>query len=78
MKCIIQQIADQNKEREIAQKQAIKAEIENPATSNNRRNFLKKTALGGIALGGLLSLSVEDTIAQTTASVSHDRQVHLI
>jgi L-alanine-DL-glutamate epimerase-like enolase superfamily enzyme len=70
MKSIIQQIADQNKEREIAQKQAIKAEIENPATSNNRRNFLKKTALGGIALGGLLSLSVEDTIAQTTASVS--------
>ncbi|HSO86446.1 MAG TPA: mandelate racemase/muconate lactonizing enzyme family protein [Draconibacterium sp.] len=70
MKSIIQQIADQNREREAAQKQAVIAEIENPATSNNRRNFLKKTALGGIALGGLLGLSIEDTIAQTTSKVS--------
>lgn len=70
MKSIIQQIADQNKERETAQKQAIMAEIDNPATSNNRRNFLKKTALGGIAIGGLLGMSIEDTIAQTTSNVS--------
>jgi len=70
MKSIIQQIADQNKLREAAQKESVIAEIENPATNNNRRNFLKKTALGGIALGGLLGLSVEDTIAQTTAGVS--------
>ena len=70
MKSIIQQITDQNKEREMAQKQAVLAEIENPATSNNRRNFLKKTALGGIAIGSLLGLSVEDTVAQTTAGVS--------
>lgn len=70
MKSTIQQIAAQNKERESAQKESILAEIANPATSNNRRNFLKKTALGGIALGGLLGLSVEDTIAHTTAGVS--------
>ena len=44
MKSIIQQIAAQNKERESAQKEAVMAEIANPATSNNRRNFLKKTA----------------------------------
>lgn len=49
---------------------SIKAELENPSTSNNRRNFLKKTALGGIALGSLMKLSIEDTIAQTTSSVS--------
>lgn len=49
---------------------SIKAELENPSTSNNRRSFLKKTALGGIALGGLMKLSIEDTIAQTTSSVS--------
>ena len=55
---------------EAAQKEAVKAEIENPATGNNRRNFLKKTALGGIALGGLMHLSVEDTLAQTTQNVS--------
>lgn len=70
MKTIIQQIAEQNKLRENIEKEALKAEIENPETSNNRRNFLKKTAFGGIALGGLLGLSVEDTIAQTTQNVS--------
>jgi L-alanine-DL-glutamate epimerase-like enolase superfamily enzyme len=37
---------------------------------NNRRNFLKKAAMGGIALGGLMKLSVEDTLAATTAGVS--------
>ena len=70
MKSIIQQIADQNKLRENTQMEAVKAEIDNPATSNNRRNFLKKTALGGIALGGLMHLSIEDSIAQTTQNVS--------
>ncbi len=70
MKNVIQQIIAQNKKLENAEKEAIKTEIEDPATSNNRRNFLKKTALGGIALGGLLHLSIEDTIAQTTAGVS--------
>ncbi len=70
MKSIIQQIAYQNKIHENAQKDAIKAEIDNPKTNGNRRNFLKKTALGGIALGGLIHLSVEDTIAQTTQNIS--------
>lgn len=70
MKSIIQQITAQNKKLEKVEKEAVKAEIENPATSNNRRNFLKKTAMGGVLLGGLLKLSVEDTIAQTTQSVS--------
>jgi L-alanine-DL-glutamate epimerase-like enolase superfamily enzyme len=70
MKSIIQQIAAKNKELESAQKQEVINEINNPATSNNRRNFLKKTALGGIALGSLMHLSIEDTIAQTTQSVS--------
>ena len=70
MKNIIQQIAQQSRERENAQREEAKAEIANPATSNNRRNFLKKTALGGIAIGSLIGMSVEDTIAQTTQNVS--------
>jgi L-alanine-DL-glutamate epimerase-like enolase superfamily enzyme len=70
MKNIIQQIAQQNRERENAQREEAIAEIANPATSNNRRNFLKKTALGGIAIGSLIGMSVEDTIAQTTQNVS--------
>jgi len=69
MKNIIKQIQFQNKRMEIAEAKAIRAEINNPATDNSRRNFLKKTALGGIALGGLMHLSVEDTIAQTTSNV---------
>lgn len=70
MKSILQQIADKNRKMESEEAKSIKAELESPSTSNNRRNFLKKTALGGIALGGFMKLSVEDTIAQTTSSVS--------
>jgi L-alanine-DL-glutamate epimerase-like enolase superfamily enzyme len=69
MKSILNQIADKNKKEEKAKSEAGKAEIANPLTSKNRRSFLKKAALGGIALGGLMKLSVEDTIAQTTSNV---------
>ncbi len=70
MKSILKQIAASNRELEKSEAAANQAEINNPSTTENRRNFLKKTALGGIALGGLLSLSIEDTIAQTTSKVS--------
>jgi len=70
MKSILQQIADNNRQLERDEAKSIKAELINPSTSNNRRNFLKRTALGGLALGGLMHLSIEDTIAQTTAKVS--------
>lgn len=40
-------------------------------THNGRRSFLKRSALGGIALGGLSALlPVEDIIAQTTQKVT--------
>ena len=70
MKSTIQNISDQNRLREKEEAAAIQAEINNPATGNSRRNFLKKAALGGIAIGGFMSLSIEDTIAQTTSKVS--------
>ncbi len=70
MKTFIQKIANETRQLEIAERDKVKAEISNPATGNDRRNFLKKAALGGIALGGLMHLSVEDTIAQTTQNVS--------
>jgi L-alanine-DL-glutamate epimerase-like enolase superfamily enzyme len=70
MKSVIQQIAAENRKLENREAQAIQAEIGNPATGNNRRNFLKKAAFGGVALGGLMHLSVEDTLARTTANVS--------
>ncbi|MCX6320483.1 MAG: twin-arginine translocation signal domain-containing protein, partial [Bacteroidia bacterium] len=69
MKSILQQIADKSRQQERVEAEAIREEIANPSTTNNRRNFLKKAALGGIALGGMMKLSIEDTIAQTTSNV---------
>ena len=69
MKSILQQIADKNKQNERVEAEAVKTEIANHSTSDNRRNFLKKAALGGIALGGMMKYSIEDTIAQTTSNV---------
>src|SRR5690606_33856855 len=37
---------------------------------DNRRDFLKKTASGGISLGAFLFSSIEDTIAQSTSRVN--------
>lgn len=41
-----------------------------PAGDKSRRTFLKMSALAGISLGGLMSLSFEDTIAQATRNVN--------
>ena len=70
MKTILQEIAEKQRQDEKISMDTTRAEIKNPATTGDRRNFLKKAALGGIALGGLIHLSVEDTIAQTTQNVS--------
>ena len=70
MKNILQQIVKQNKERESAAASQRQAEIDNPQTRDNRRSFLKKTALGGMTLSGLMGLNVQDTLAQTTSKVN--------
>lgn len=70
MKQTLKEISGKTKLQERAERAAIVAEINNPATSGDRRNFLKKAALGGIALGGLIHLSMEDTVAQATQKVS--------
>jgi L-alanine-DL-glutamate epimerase-like enolase superfamily enzyme len=69
MKSVLQQIADKSRQTEKAEADAIRKELSNPLTNNDRRSFLKKAALGGIALGGMMHLSIEDTIAQTTSKV---------
>jgi L-alanine-DL-glutamate epimerase-like enolase superfamily enzyme len=69
MKSIIQQIIQQNKVRETFAANARQAEIDSHDTPNNRRNFLKKTALGGITLAGLVGMTFEDSMAQTTSKV---------
>ena len=69
MKSIIQQIAKSNKQREASEAAARQAEIDSPTTGSSRRNFLKKTALGGMTMTSLLGLSFEDSMAQTTSKV---------
>jgi L-alanine-DL-glutamate epimerase-like enolase superfamily enzyme len=69
MKSTLKTLISKNKEDEKAYAASRQAEINNPETGSNRRDFLKKTALGGIALGGLMNLSIEDTIAHTTQNV---------
>lgn len=44
-------------------------ETDHPQTSDARRNFLKRTALGGIALSGFMGYSFEDTVAHSSSSV---------
>ena len=70
MKSIIKSFREQNELVEKAEAATKQTEMTKPATDNSRRSFLKKTAMGGIALGGLMSLSIEDTIAQTTSKVN--------
>lgn len=70
MKKIIKKIAEENKELESREALRNQVEMDCPSTSNDRRNFLKKTAIGGITLAGMMGLSIGDTIAQTTSKVS--------
>jgi len=69
MKSILQQIANKTREQEKTEAVAVKTEISNPSASNDRRSFLKKAAIGGIAIGGMMKFSLEDTLAQTTSNV---------
>lgn len=69
MKNTLQQLIEKSKKEEKAYALARQAEMNNPSTANNRREFLKKTVLGGMTLGGLMGLSIGDTLAQTTSNV---------
>lgn len=70
MKSILNQIIQQNREVENEERIRKETEISHPGTKDDRRNFLKKTMAGGIALGGFMSMSIEDTVAQATSKVS--------
>ncbi len=70
MKSVLHTIAEQNKKVEAAEAQKVTAEINDPETKTQRRQFLKKTAAGGITLAAMLGLSIGDTLARTTSKVS--------
>ncbi len=44
--------------------------IRSEPEDNSRRSFIRKAALGGIALGGLMNSRIEDTVARVTSNVS--------
>lgn len=72
MKNVLKQIALQDQKQEEArmpESSTAKQATENAQPKDSRRNFFKKTAMGGISLAGMMGLSVEDTIAQSTSTV---------
>jgi L-alanine-DL-glutamate epimerase-like enolase superfamily enzyme len=56
--------------KKILEKEKMEMQAGQAADDNGRRDFLKKAALGGVALGGMMNASIEDTIAYTTQRVS--------
>ncbi len=69
MKNILNQILASNKQIETAENNARLEEIKNPATKDNRREFLKRSAFGGIALGSFMGMNTDDSISQATSKV---------
>ncbi|MEO7960171.1 MAG: mandelate racemase/muconate lactonizing enzyme family protein [Ginsengibacter sp.] len=72
MKSILKQISEDNKTLEKKASSQAQAEIADPSTRDDRRHFLKKTAIGGLTLAGMMGMSIGDTLAQTTSKVSRN------
>ena len=69
MKSILQQIISNTCNNGKTETMPTVKVINEGTSENNRREFIKKAALGGIALGSFLTMPVEDTIAQSTSKV---------
>ncbi len=69
MKNILQQLIDNHRLEEKSYAALRQGETDHPQTSDARRNFLKKTALGGMAFSGFMGYSFEDSVAHATTSV---------
>jgi L-alanine-DL-glutamate epimerase-like enolase superfamily enzyme len=70
MKSSLKQLSEKFRAEEKAELAARQAELKNPSTGDDRRNFLKKAALGGLALGGMMAAPIEDVMAHTTSQVN--------
>lgn len=70
MKNILQTIIKETKEKEKNYALQRQLEIDSPSTRPHRRDFLKKTALGGLSISALMGLGMEDTMAETTSKVN--------
>jgi L-alanine-DL-glutamate epimerase-like enolase superfamily enzyme len=67
MKSIIKQISEKFRKQETDG--SVENSQDNQAAGSDRRDFLKKAAMGGIALGGMMHLPIEETVALTTSKV---------
>ncbi len=70
MKQVLNQLIKANKQMEQEEADAIQKELNNPGTTNSRRNFLRNTALGGLSLGGMMALPFEEVMGHTTSKVN--------
>lgn len=70
MKNILKQIILEHKEKESAARAVDNKEVVQSDPKDDRRSFLRKTALGGIALTGLAKMSDEEILEKTTSKVS--------
>ncbi|HLW30914.1 MAG TPA: hypothetical protein VKX40_01540, partial [Aequorivita sp.] len=70
MKSTIKQLTEKFKAEEKAESAAKMVELQDPTTSNRRRDFLKKSLLGGLGLGGMMMAPIEDVMAHTTSRVN--------
>ncbi len=70
MKTILKNIIAKQKREEDAYKAQLQRDMEAPTSGADRRNFLKKTALGGIALSSFMGYSFEDKMSATTSKVA--------
>lgn len=70
MKNSLKTITEKFKSEDMAYMVLRKQEADNPKTCDNRRNFLKKIALGGFLLVSFMCYSFEDNMTETTSKVS--------
>lgn len=70
MKSIIQQINEQSRLKEKEEAAILQGDNNASTRNDSRRDFIRKAAFGGIALGGLMSASTEDSVAQVTSKVN--------
>jgi L-alanine-DL-glutamate epimerase-like enolase superfamily enzyme len=69
MKTILKQIVEKVQKQEKTVPELTDTGTDENASGNNRRDFIKKAAVGGVALGGFMNMSVGDTVAHVTSNV---------
>lgn len=70
MKTTLKHIIEKHRSEEREYAKFRREEAENNKIGDDRRNFLKKTALGGIALSSFMGYAFEDTMAETTSKIN--------